>query len=89
LSFRFGSDIGIVIVNNVSLAPAPVKIISVWVGSLANRQPKALKGNLVMPGTGAYPLALLSYPSSWILRFRMFYYLYYRAFRLGFQLGVN
>jgi len=52
--FRFSSHIGIVIIDDVSLAPASLKVIAVGGRGLAHGELNALKGNLVMSGASRH-----------------------------------
>jgi len=57
LGLSFRSHIGIVIINDISLAPASVKIISIRLGWLTNGDSHALKRSLVVCGTSAHAIA--------------------------------
>src|SRR5258708_3922017 len=57
LGLRFGSDAGIVIVNDVPFTPASVKIIAERVGDPAHCHLDALEGNSVVPGAGGHAIA--------------------------------
>lgn len=57
LGFRFSRDIRLVIIDHISLAPAPVKIVRIRTPRLSQDQSQALEGYLVVSGTGGHAMA--------------------------------
>src|SRR5258707_11387982 len=50
LGFRFSGDIGLVVIDHIPLAPAPVKIIRIRTRRLSHGQSQALEQNPVVSG---------------------------------------